>query len=225
MYAHILCVFSCALVHSEGYENLAYLKPTWQSSTHDSAYSDSTNAVDGLKTDFSYIGKQCSVSRDGESTATWWVNLEGIRGINSIAIYYRTDNFAWNSGNGYTARFLGFYVYISNTTNRLDGYLCFHDTTYTRATIPAVANISCPTHGQYVIYYNERLQGFNYPSGYSQYAFTELCEVEVFGCSDPTRYGSDCSHQCSSHCLQYCHIESGQCPQCGPGYKGNRCEQ
>ncbi|XP_062610401.1 uncharacterized protein LOC134272166 [Saccostrea cucullata] len=165
MHVHVLCVLLCAVVYSLAYENLAYQKPTWQSSTYDPAYSDSTRAVDGLKSDLSYIGKQCSVSTNGESSATWWVNLEGIRGIESIIIYYRTDNVLWDSGNGYTTRFLGFYVYISNTTNRLDGHLCFHDTTYTIATIPAVANISCPVHGQYVIYYNERRQGFSYPSG------------------------------------------------------------
>ncbi|XP_062566841.1 uncharacterized protein LOC134229151 [Saccostrea cucullata] len=130
-----------------------------------------------------------------------------------------------DDNNGYKARFLGFYLYVSNSTNRFDGHLCFHDTNNTKETIPAVANISCPVHGQYVIYYNERLPNVTYPSGYSQYAYTELCEVEVYGCPDPYKYGVNCSKPCSTNCEQYCHIESGNCSRCKPGFKGNHCEE
>ncbi|XP_062612082.1 protein draper-like [Saccostrea cucullata] len=129
------------------------------------------------------------------------------------------------STNGFTTRFLGFQVYISNTTDRLKGHLCFHDTNYTISTIPAVVNITCPVHGQYVIYHNERRPGVTYPDDYSKYAYIELCEVEVYGCPDPTHYGSDCSYKCSTNCLQYCDIVSGKCPSCAPGYKGKWCEQ
>lgn len=83
--------------------------------------------------------------------------------------------------NGFTGRFLGFSLHISNTTNKSDGVLCFKDTNSTHSTIPSVCNITCPVHGQYVIYFNERLQGVTYPDGYSTYAFNELCELEVFG--------------------------------------------
>lgn len=83
--------------------------------------------------------------------------------------------------NHFKGRFLGFQVYVSNTTNKLDGHLCFRDTNYNISTILPVANISCPVHGKYVIYYNERLPWLTYPGGYSTYAFNELCEVEVYG--------------------------------------------
>ncbi|XP_061165613.1 multiple epidermal growth factor-like domains protein 10 [Saccostrea echinata] len=127
--------------------------------------------------------------------------------------------------NGYTTRFLGFSVYISNTTDRNDGKLCFHDINYTKYTIPDHVNIICPTHGQYVIYYNERLQGVNYPDDYFPYAFVELCEIEVYGCPIPGYYGSNCSLPCpDSNCI-YCHIQSGVCEGCKPGYKGHQCEQ
>ena len=82
---------------------------------------------------------------------------------------------------GFTSRFLGFSLYISNTTNKSDGTLCFEDIGFTLSTIPAVFSTICTLHGQYVIYYNERLPNVAYPDGYSTYAYNELCEVEVFG--------------------------------------------
>ena len=83
-------------------------------------------------------------------------------------------------GNVYYSSFLGFSVYISNTTNKEDGVLCFRDTDYTRATIPNPVNITCPHHGRYVIYYNNRTHK-PYPDGYSAFVWTALCEVEVYG--------------------------------------------
>jgi hypothetical protein len=83
--------------------------------------------------------------------------------------------------NGYSKRFVGFSLYVSNTTDRTQGHLCVPDKNYTVDDIQPVLNVSCPVHGRYVIYYNERLSGVKYPDGYSTYAFTEPCEVEVYG--------------------------------------------
>ena len=78
------------------------------------------------------------------------------------------------------AGFLWLSVYICNTTNKEDGILCFRDTMYTRATIPNPINITCPHHGRYVIYYNNRTH-LPHPVGYSKDTGNNLKEVEVHG--------------------------------------------
>lgn len=93
-----------------------------------------------------------------------------------------------NLGSSYLARsFLGFSVYVSNTTNRLQGTLCFKDKNFSASTIPAVFNTTCTLNGQYVIYYNERLNNVPYPADYSEFAESDLCEVEVYG-NCPKKY-------------------------------------
>ncbi|XP_061190073.1 protein draper-like [Saccostrea echinata] len=213
---------------SNAYENVALHKPSWQSKQYlyhqGDSRTDANNAVDGLKTNLTSVGGQCVISGNDLRTATWWVNLTSILSIHHITIQYRTENEKWDPSNHYTGRFLGFYLYVSNTTYRNDGYLCFHDTRYTRATIPPVLNISCPVHGQYVIYYNERLEGVKYPADYSRHAFTELCEVEVYGCPTSGLFGPNCDLRCHTNCQEYCNIETGVCLGCKPGYVGQYCE-
>ena len=87
--------------------------------------------------------------------------------------------FVLDENNEYTTEFLGFSVYISNTTNKSEGVLCFRDTLYTKATIPNPIKITFLNHGRYVIYYNNRIEGNH--NQYSTLAYNNLCEVEIYG--------------------------------------------
>ncbi|XP_078328340.1 receptor-type tyrosine-protein phosphatase alpha-like isoform X2 [Crassostrea virginica] len=142
------------------------------------------------------------------------------------ARYQQMDNLQpSDEENGYTPRFLGFSVYISNTPNSENGVLCYKDTNHTRATIPNPVNITCPYHGKYVIYYNNRTH-HPFPAGYSTYAFNELCELEARGCRNLSYYGESCSNECPKNCNgSRCHITEGTCFACLPGYKGAKCDK
>ncbi|XP_022306485.2 uncharacterized protein LOC111112903 [Crassostrea virginica] len=196
----------------QAYENLALHHPVWQSSTWQSD-TGAERAVDGQYTNLYLNGGQCAASVGGQ-TAEWRVDLGGVKNIHHVLIHH---------ADRYPGIFLGFVVYISNTTDKEDGVLCFRDTSYTRATIPNPVNIICPYHGRYVIYYNNRTHP-PYPSGYSSDTAIGLCEVEVYGCQSLRNYEKNCSLECPQNCQDgYCDIVEGTCLTCKPGFIGPRC--
>lgn len=75
----------------------------------------------------------------------------------------------------------GFSLYVSNTTSKDDGHRCFHEIQDAVGTPSEDQRIQCPFHARYVIYYNERRPEVVYPSYYSEFAYSDLCEVEVYG--------------------------------------------
>lgn len=146
-------------------------------------------------------------------------------------------------------RMAGFSLYVSNTTSKEQGYLCYKD--QSGGTPSVKQNISCSIYGHYVIYYNERSRDQN-SSFLSRYAFNELCEVEVYGeyvhklifqfffnsvqtlykyfdhlivigCQGS--YGDGCLHICPTNCLNgMCDTYTGRCLSCLSGYYGPFCE-
>lgn len=76
----------------------------------------------------------------------------------------------------------GFSLYVSNTTSKRDGLLCFDDMQSSLRPPLEDQNITCSVLGRYVIYYNERSSNVTYnESGFSEFAYNELCELEVYG--------------------------------------------
>nr|XP_022309642.1 receptor-type tyrosine-protein phosphatase mu-like isoform X2 [Crassostrea virginica] len=206
------------------YENIALHKPAWQLNPYKNDEFNASLAVDGQKKNLSQWGGECVASEYGRK-AEWRVDLTGIRSIHHIAIQYVQNKPVWDAGDYKTKAFLGFSIYISNTTTKEDGVLCFKDTNYTRATIPNPVNITCPYHGRYVIYYNNRTHR-PFPDGYSYFAYTDLCEVEVFGCLSPGLYGENCSLRCPRNCQEgHCDIVEGNCLGCIPGYQSFTCDE
>uniref|UniRef100_K1R5N3 Uncharacterized protein n=1 Tax=Magallana gigas TaxID=29159 RepID=K1R5N3_MAGGI len=128
-----------------------------------------------------------------------------------------------NEHNPHRAVPLGFYLYISNTTDITTAVRCYHANYDTIYDLPDVMHILCALSGRYVIYYNERKEGYVYPANYSQYAFADLCEVEVYGCPAPVEDGPGCTRSCPTNCEQ-CYPYTGVCQKCKHGYQGTECE-
>ncbi|XP_056003641.1 uncharacterized protein LOC130049720 [Ostrea edulis] len=101
-FSRIKVTMTCAVAHcmlliiyTEAYENLALNKPAWQEHVWPEEPFDKDweagKAVDGLYTDRSAGGKQCTISGPGQTTATWRVDLGSVVSISHIDIYYRKE--------------------------------------------------------------------------------------------------------------------------------------
>ncbi|XP_061190948.1 dendrite extension defective protein 1-like [Saccostrea echinata] len=212
-------------IYSKAYENLALGRPAYQQYNWSPILAGAAKAVDGQYLDRSHRGNECTISDDNKETALWRVDLGSVVSISHIDIYYRTDNEP--SPGRYYDRFAGFYLYVSNTTLKDDGHLCFHEMQNAIGTPVEDQSINCSVQGRYVIFYNnnERKPDATYPSYYSTYAYNDLCEVQVWGCPNTSYYGEKCSNRCPDKCQEGRCDVTGDCYGCVPGYQGPRCSQ
>lgn len=73
----------------------------------------------------------------------------------------------------------GFKIIVSDTKDWWGGHVCFHHNDLTAPS--SVKNVTCPVHGRYVTFYNERNATDVYPLIFSKFAYIQLCELEVLG--------------------------------------------
>lgn len=82
-------------------ENIALKKSAWQLHPYENLEiaesANASKAVDGLKTNLSFFGQQCTVSANKKYEAEWGVDLGAVLSIHHITIYYRTDNQPWGN--------------------------------------------------------------------------------------------------------------------------------
>lgn len=72
-------------------------RSAWQLHPYSISKWSAEKAVDGLKSDLSANGGQCTVSSAFyRTTAEWKVYLGGVFKIHHISIHYRTDNLQWS---------------------------------------------------------------------------------------------------------------------------------
>lgn len=87
-------------------DNIALHKIAWQlhpyENPNDRDFLNASNAVDGLKTNLSFAGRQCTQSKNYVYEAEWRVDLGAVLGIHHITIYYRTDNVKWGKDHDYS---------------------------------------------------------------------------------------------------------------------------
>ncbi|XP_062567724.1 platelet endothelial aggregation receptor 1-like [Saccostrea cucullata] len=165
-----------------------------------------------------------SISAYRYKTVWWMIDLGDIHSIYSISIIFKDFKDSGDYEMRQRGRFAGFSLFISNSSSREDGLLCYKNTL---PLPPLEFNTTCIGYGRYVIYYNERLDGVTYPEGYQILnVYTNLCEVKVQGCSKTGVYGENCSLPCPANCQdKRCNIVNGTCLGCLPGYMGEMCQE
>ncbi|XP_046542684.1 uncharacterized protein LOC124253012 [Haliotis rubra] len=212
--------------------NIALNKPTQQSSTvNDCRWADtsakrdvcgdknSSLAVDGVVSSSHWSGT-CTHTAPGRTSAEWRVDLGETHLITNLRIFssYTLQRTSLTMLNAHIdvcfclilGRMRGFLV-------RVDDRLCYQQSLSYRPSSPI--NISCdtPTRGQHVTVQLPTLADSEY--------ILNLCEVEIFECTDGS-FGPDCSSWCfCRNTSEVCDKTSGHCESgCTDGRVGADCQ-
>ncbi|XP_056002467.1 multiple epidermal growth factor-like domains protein 10 isoform X2 [Ostrea edulis] len=217
----LMIIFFVEILCSYGYDDLskgqnANQFPIW--SCKPSSICAANNAVDRIYS--TCIGTDKIGPTSPEKTTWWFVNLGDVYSIYSVRILFK------DHGPTYVmrqrGRLAGFSIYLSMPSTKRDEFLCHKNEP--PGLPPLDSSTTCIGYSQYVMFYNERLDGVTY-DGYKYRTNTELCEVIVEGCKKPGVYGSNCNLTCPVTCKeQRCNIANGTCFECLPGWMGTFCE-
>nr|XP_034322306.1 multiple epidermal growth factor-like domains protein 10 [Crassostrea gigas] len=223
MYCTHIYFFFAGLTVISTYDKISLNKIATQSHYPPSGTGfDASNALDGNR---ATCMRTTSIGDNAPYKTVWWkVDLSGVHSIYSINVQFKNYN-------GYDirqrGRFAGFSLYVSDNdvssiADIKGSTLCYKD----GPELPTLNFTTiCTKFGRYVIFYNERLKEVKYPDAYQlTNVVTELCEVTVQGCNNVGIYGSNCDTPCPTTCKDNtCHIQSGKCLNCKPGWTGIYC--
>ncbi|KAK3606132.1 hypothetical protein CHS0354_010761 [Potamilus streckersoni] len=212
-------------------ENIAVNKSANQYGTYSSW--NASRAVDGNTDQDGLKGSSCAWAlNEADVFQTWWsVDLGAKYFIQSINIYFRNDDMA--SANGRRA---GMRLYVSDILQSANNEgQCYEDNLFDNIYPPDIlqlsdANMKCTQRrGRYVIIFTSRPvrePKYNCPTTpYSCWANLELCEVQIFACTNGT-FGKQCQYRCNCN-GETCDPVTGECPSgiCQPGWSGVQCNQ
>ncbi|XP_050401526.2 uncharacterized protein LOC126818260 [Patella vulgata] len=147
------------------------------------------------------------------------VDLNQVYLVKNVTIYYSPND---------KNTIYGFSVYTAFTHDREEGNstLCYQHGS--GEDVPDIINIECSSSGSFVIIMNSRLNP-PYPESYSKEPGLELCEVQVFVCSNGT-FGVQCEYTCHCNGGKRCDDRTGVCPpnverKCDFGWIGDKCDR
>ncbi|XP_061185178.1 multiple epidermal growth factor-like domains protein 10 [Saccostrea echinata] len=216
----IFCFLS-RFTHSLGYDDLSAGKNASQGPTYLAWRPQFYAAVNAVDRNNSSCMRTREIGSASPYRETWWmVDLGDIYSVFKIRILFK--GYGEELVQRQRGRFAGFALYLSNSTNKDEGYMCYKDGPELP---PLDFTTTCIGYGQYITFYNERLENYTYPEGYAYLSYTELCEVIVQGCKLAGVYGERCHKKCPGGCYgSKCNIITGVCPGCKPGWIGNYCQ-